>query len=121
MRRKIGFTALTLAGISFFAYLFILMSGNAFKNEGLTSFVFVTYIVTVLTAIACLLGDFIRFIGKMFGQGFNGGKAPQQYYNNYNNYNNATQNNAGVCYCPKCGQQNSGAAVFCQCCGNKIR
>lgn len=118
MRRKIGFTALAIAGISFFAYFIILVSGNAFKNETLTGFCIVTYAISFFTAIGCLIGDFIRFIGKMFGQGFNGSNQPQQPNNWNNNYN---QQSTGVCYCPKCGQQNSNSAMFCQCCGNKMR
>jgi len=104
MKKKIGTVAAIVAVIDLFVYLFILVSGNAFTNRGLTGFVFVLWFVCLAVAIPCLLGDFIKFIGKSFSAGYN---APK---------NQAANNTA---FCSKCGKQIDASVAFCPHCGEK--
>lgn len=98
MKRKVGFTALIFAGI-FILLAFLAMYARAFTVFGVVA---VMYWSCCITAIICLFGDFIRFIGKMFSKGYHDG---------------VTKNDSR--YCPQCGKGLEQDAHFCPGCGAK--
>lgn len=104
MKKKIGTIAAVVAVIDFFVYLFILVSGNAFTYRSLTSFVFILWFVCLAVAIPCLLGDFIKFIGKQFSAGYTS--------------SSVSQTNGSV-VCSKCGKEIDTSVTFCPHCGEK--
>ena len=103
LRRMVGFTALAAAGISFILWMWIVVSGSGFSQTGmgLNGFavgVLFSWMVSIITAVVCLIGDVIRFIGKTFGEGF--GKA-------------------ATVPCLSCGKAMAVSAVFCPHCGTR--
>ena len=99
MKRAIGFIALGAGIFTFFLFIVACMRHN-------TSLMFplmVVYFFSMVTAIVCLIGDVIRFIGKCFSQGFSAG-------------------NSQECsrICPLCGKAISGSARFCGECGCEL-
>lgn len=84
------------------AFLLAIFSTRSFGFEAFTFFVLL-YAAALITAIVCLIGDVIRFIGKCFSQGFSAGN-PQE----------CSQ------VCPLCGKAISGNARFCGECGCEL-
>jgi len=111
MKRTIGKIALVVAAISLFLWSIIVVTGSGFNpnGPGLNGFailVFASWAVSIFTAIFCLAGDIIKFIGKMFASGYNSA-----------NYPPTPQN---VKYCAKCGKQIDASSTFCPNCGEKL-
>ncbi len=102
MKRKIGIIALVVYVICI--VLMIFMTSNASGRPNV-AFQFVTVLIAVsyITAIVCLIGDVIRFIGKCFSQGFRAGNSQE-----------CSQ------VCPLCGKAISGNARFCGECGCEL-
>lgn len=98
MKRKVGITALIFAGVFFLLAIFA-MYAFEFTVFG---FVAVMYWGCCITAIICLFGDFIRFIGKMFSKGYNEGTKKSYSH-----------------YCHQCGKGLEQDAHFCPGCGAK--
>lgn len=100
MKRKVGITALI------FAAIFFLLTAAAMpaKAMGVGIFCVIMYFACALTAVICLFGDVVRFIGKMFSAGFSEGAAKS-----YNHY------------CPQCGKGLEQDAHFCPGCGTKLK
>lgn len=98
MKRKVGLTALVFAGI-FFLLAFFAIFAHAFAVFGIVA---VLYWGCCITAIVCLFGDFVRFIGKMFSSGYHAGAAKSRNR-----------------YCPHCGKGLAQDASFCPGCGTK--
>ena len=101
MKRTIGIIAAVGAVIDLFIYMLLLVTGNAFTIPGLTAFVFVMWFILLGTAVFCLLGDFIKFIGKQFSAGFN-----------------SSVPSASV-FCSSCGKAMDASMAFCPHCGAK--
>lgn len=99
MKRKIGFTALAVAAL---AFLLAIFSMRSFGFEAFT-FLVLLYAASMITAIVCLIGDVIRFIGKCFSQGFSAGNSQERKR-----------------ACPLCGKAISGNARFCSECGCEL-
>lgn len=99
MKRKVGFTALIFAGI-FILLAFLAIYARAFNVFGIVA---VMYWGCCITAIICLFGDFIRFIGKMFSKGYSEGTKKSYSH-----------------YCPHCGKGLEQDACFCPGCGTKL-
>ena len=99
MKRKIGFIALTFGIIAFIFYMFSLTRMNFSSSISLL----LIYAACMITAIICLIGDVIRFIGKCFSQGFSAGNSQE-----------CSQ------VCPLCGKAISGNARFCGECGCEL-
>lgn len=99
MKRKIGFIALTVAALTFMLCVITM------QRFDFSSFVFLglVYGAALITAIVCLAGDVIRFIGKCFSQGANEGRG---------------QECSRVC--PLCGKPLSSNARFCSDCGCEL-
>ena len=97
MKRIIGLFALVVALICFVVF----MSAVSSANHDLAGSVMPIYGVCMAVACFCLAGDVIRYVGKMFAQGMNGGTA------------NHT--------CPNCGKRLRSDAKFCDNCGHQIR
>ena len=111
MKRKIGKIALVIAAISLILWFIIVVTGSGFNSDGpgLNGFailVFFSWMVSIFTAIFCLAGDVIRFIGKMFASG-------------YNSVNNPPVSN-NTKFCSKCGKQIDASSAFCPNCGEKL-
>ncbi len=108
-KRTIGIIALVFLAISFISWMLLIFTGGAFSEHGgfsvLVPIVFISFFVSGITAVVCLAGDVIMFVGKMFSTG-------------YNNTNNSPVNN-NVKFCPKCGKQLEATATFCSVCGQK--
>ena len=100
MKRKIGFTALAVAVLAFLSFV---TSSVRHGDYGTMVFFALFYFAAIITAIVCLAGDVIRFIGKCFSQGFSAGN-PQE---------------CGQ-VCPLCGKAISGNARFCSECGCEL-
>ncbi len=99
MRRKIGFISLAVAAV---AFLMCAATMSSFDHGAFTFFMLV-YGAAVITAIVCLAGDVIRFIGKCFAQGYNAG-TPQKESR----------------VCPNCNKPVSSDARFCTECGCEL-
>ncbi len=100
MRRKIGFTALAVTVV---AFLLFVISTVQHGDFGTAVFFALLYFAGIITAIVCLIGDVIRFIGKCFSQGFSAGKS---------------QECSRVC--PLCGKPLSSNVRFCSDCGCEL-
>ena len=101
MKKTIGIIAAVGAVIDLFIYMLLLVTGNAFTIPALTGFIFVMWFVLLGAAIFCLLGDFIKFIGKQFSAGYN-----------------STAPGASV-FCSNCGKSIDAGMTFCPHCGTK--
>ena len=99
MKRKIGFIALCVGIFSFFM---LMVASMNFKISLVLPLILV-YFFSIVTAIICLAGDVIRFIGKCFSQGANAANAQE-----------CSQ------VCPLCGKAISGSARFCSECGCEL-
>lgn len=107
MRRKIGFFAL---GLSVCAFILLVVAGMC-CNTPLAVFMALLHFSSMITAIICLIGDVIRFIGKCFSQGFSAG-----------NSQGFRAGNSQECsqVCPLCGKAISSKARFCSECGCEL-
>ncbi len=101
IRRIIGFTALAFAIICFILFCIMIASGRL--RAGLMVPLLLGYGFGIITAIACLIADVIRFIGKCFSQGAN-----------------AAQPQMCSKICPKCGRALNSNVRFCSECGNEV-
>jgi hypothetical protein len=113
MKRLIGKIAVFGAVISFILWAMLIFTGGVFSSSGFgfsgfAMFVFFSFFACIITAVFCLTGDLIKFIGKMFANGFNDGKKP-------------TFGNASAQFCTKCGKPIHASAAFCPNCGEKLR
>lgn len=99
MKRKVGFTALGVGIFTFFMFVVACMR----LETSLILPLALVYFLCMITAIVCLIGDAIRFIGKCFSQGFSAGN-PQECNQ----------------VCPLCGKAISGNARFCGECGCEL-
>ena len=103
MKKQIGKMAGIVAIIDLFIYIILLVSGMAFRLYPLTALAIVVWFVSLVVTAYCLLGDFIKFIGSQFSQGYNSGYS---------------QNGATV-FCKNCGKQVGADMAFCPHCGEK--
>ena len=75
-KRTVGIIALIFVAISFIAWMLLIFTRAAFSEGGGFSIwvpiVFLSFFISIVTAVVCLAGDAIRFAGKMFSSGFNG-------------------------------------------------
>ena len=99
MKRKVGFTALILAGIFFL----LALAASLSLSVGLYAFTMAMFWGCGITATICLFGDFIRYIGKMFAMGWS--EAAEKSYSRY---------------CPQCGKGLEQDAHFCPGCGTEL-
>ena len=99
MKRKIGTTLLIFAGL----FYLLSLAAALTLSTGLYTFTVVMYRVCGITAIICLFGDFIRYIGKMFALGWNDAAGESNPH-----------------YCSQCGKSLEEDASFCSGCGTKI-
>lgn len=105
MKRKIGIGAMITAGVCLFLWIMIIVNRAGFAPggglNGFASTVLVTYFISMFTGIICLAGDFIRFIGRKFGEGFG--------------------SRAGTVYCTACGKPMNPNSIYCPACGTKTK
>ena len=97
MKKRIGFAALILDGVCFVLAIITMTS----YNMCLFVVLMLLYGASMITAIICLIGDAIRFVGRMFAAGFRG---EEKHYSRY---------------CPQCGKSLEQNAHFCPGCGTK--
>ena len=99
MKRRVGITALIFTGVFFLLSILATVS----RSTDIYIFALVMFWGCGITAIICLFGYFIRYIGKMFALG----------------WNDATEKHSPR-YCPHCGRGLEQDACFCPGCGSKI-
>ena len=99
MKKTIGIIAAVGAIIDIFIFMILIVTDNAFANQGFTGFIFVMWFVLLGTAIFCLLGDFIKFIGKQFSAGYNSTAPGTSVFCS----NCGKSMDAGMAFCPHCG------------------
>ena len=102
MKRKIGITALVIYAICIVLMIFMTSNASGRPSAGFP-FLVALIAVSYITAIVCLIGDVIRFIGKCFFQGFSAGNSQERKR-----------------VCPLCGNAISGNARFCSECGCEL-
>lgn len=124
-KREIGIGALILAGIAFLLWILVLATGLVFRAKILFFGIPTVFYVSLIVAFVCLIGDFIKFIGKKFSEGYR----PEQ--------NVSTpvqpQSTAGVSggssetvslsanrFCGQCGSPVDEGDAFCKKCGTKL-
>jgi len=101
MRRKIGIAALVVAGISFVSMILMQVYSHC-DGTDMVPFILL-WLAGGIIAVACLIADVIRFIGKCFFQGASAGNSQE-----------CSQ------VCPLCGKAISGNARFCGECGCEL-
>ena len=112
-KRQIGYIALVVAAISLVVWILLISTGSVFDGGGFSPIVPVVlfaWIGGVVTAIACLAGDVIKYFAKKAGEGYRSGYQPDSVQN--------VQYATG--FCPHCGKPLTSKTPFCPNCGNKL-